>query len=104
MHVKIQILNTKKSFLDQFQIMIRKMNFICLGYFYSYSFELNPDWTSTFSKQDEILRYMEYVSDKHGITQHVEFNKKVESMTWNKATHKWDVKLNNGEVNDIMVS
>ncbi len=44
---------------------------------------------------------MEYVSDKHGITQHVEFNKKVESMHWNKTTHQWDVKLNNGEVNEM---
>ncbi len=64
----------------------------------SYSFELNPDWPSTFPNQEEILRYMESVSDKYGITQHIEFSKKVETMVWNKTTHMWDVKLNDGEV------
>ncbi len=59
---------------------------------------MNPDWLSTFPRQHEILKYIESVSDKHGITQHIEFNKKVEKMTWNETTNKWNVKLSDGEV------
>ena len=59
---------------------------------------MKPYWSRTFPRQHEILKYIEYVSDKHGITQHIEFNKKVEEMTWNETTNKWDVKLSDGEV------
>ena len=40
---------------------------------------------------------MEDVSDKYGITEHIEFDKKVDELTWNETTNKWDVRLDNGE-------
>ncbi len=46
---------------------------------------------------------MEDVSDKYGVTEHIEFNKKVEEMVWNEMTNKWDVRLDNGEARNILV-
>ena len=38
------------------------------SHLYSYSFELNPDWSMEFSPQEEILHYLERCAEKYGVT------------------------------------
>ncbi len=49
---------------------------------YCYSFELNAEWSQLFSPGPEILRYLEGVAAKYGITQRIEFNKEVRTACW----------------------
>ncbi|MEO9223047.1 MAG: FAD-dependent oxidoreductase, partial [Mycobacteriaceae bacterium] len=37
------------------------------SHLYSYSFELNPDWTRSFSQQGEIQSYLRRVARKHNV-------------------------------------
>src|SRR5215208_3288627 len=49
---------------------------------YSFSFAPNPDWTESFSPQDEIRRYLRRVADQEGITPQVRFGCELEQATW----------------------
>ena len=71
------------------------------SFLYSYSFELNPDWTESYSPQPEIHEYLERVANKYDIGKHVEFEKRVMKTTWNEKTNKWTIELDTGEVNPI---
>src|SRR5665811_1959296 len=44
---------------------------------YSYSFELNPDWSQEYAPQAEIQAYLRHVADKYGVTEHIRFNQEV---------------------------
>lgn len=35
---------------------------------YSYSFELNPNWSRVFAEQAELLAYFQRTADKYGVT------------------------------------
>lgn len=43
------------------------------SFFYSYSFEPNPDWTHRFSPGPEIRAYFERVAEKYGLLEHITF-------------------------------
>ena len=66
--------------------------------FFSYSFELNPDWTESYSVQPEIQEYLERIANKYDLGKHAEFGKRVTKTTWNEQTSKWSIELDNGEV------
>ena len=44
---------------------------------YSYSFELNPEWSHRFSPGPEIQAYFEGVADRHGVRERVRFGEEV---------------------------
>ena len=44
---------------------------------YSFSFEPNPKWSHYFSRQPEIVEYLEYCTDKYDIRRHIQFNTNV---------------------------
>ena len=72
--------------------------------FCSYSFELNPDWTESYSVQPEIQEYLERIANKYDLGKHAEFGKRVTKTTWNEKTSKWTIELDNGEVLIIAMS
>ena len=43
------------------------------SHLYSFSFAPNPNWSSTFSPQAEILDYLREMAAKHGVLPHVRF-------------------------------
>ena len=47
------------------------------SHLYSYSFALNPEWSSTFSAGPEILAYFERVAREHGIEESIRFGEEV---------------------------
>lgn len=61
------------------------------NHFYSYSFRPNPEWTSYFSKQPEMLAYIRGCVAEFGIADHIEFATTVTALDWDGTRHRWTV-------------
>ena len=55
------------------------------SHLYSFSFAPNPNWSSTFSPQPEILEYLRGVAARFGVIPHVRFGTEMESAEWDEA-------------------
>ena len=44
------------------------------SHLYSFSFAPNPDWSSTFSPQPEILDYLRDCAERYGVLPHIRFD------------------------------
>jgi len=62
------------------------------SHFYSFSFELNPDWSCEYAPRQELQAYMTRVCDKYDILSHVRFSHEVLSMSWDDTDKVWDIK------------
>ncbi len=72
---------------------------------YSYSFALNPDWSSSFSPQPEIQAYIRKVAERSGTLDHFAFDTELEAATWDEAAGHWTVRTSAGELTaDAVVS
>ena len=67
-------------------------------YGYSFSRELLDewDWTEQFSPQPETLRYLNFVADKFGLREHMQFGRRVISMAFDEETDTWKLRLDDG--------
>ena len=67
-------------------------------YGYSFSRELLDEWhwTEQFSPQPETLRYLEYVTEKFGLREHMQFDCRVEAMAFDAETDTWTLRLQDG--------
>ena len=67
-------------------------------YGYSFSKELLDEWhwSEQFSPQPETLRYLNHVTDKFGLREHMQFGCRVEAMVFNEDTDTWTLQLDNG--------
>lgn len=63
------------------------------SHFYSYSFELNPEWSHYHPKGQEIQDYLVGVAERHGVRSHVLFNTRVTGAQWDEAGARWLVRL-----------
>ena len=61
------------------------------NHFYSYSFDLNHEWSHFFAKRDELWAYFERATDTYGIREHIRFETEVASATYADADGTWDV-------------
>ena len=61
------------------------------NHFYSYSFNLNHDWSHFFAKRDELWAYFEDATDQYGIRDHILFETEVISATYDEAEAIWRV-------------
>lgn len=61
------------------------------SHFYSFSFELNPDWSCKFAPQREIADYLLGVARKHDIPRHVRFGSTVQKAAFDEITGTWVV-------------
>jgi len=73
------------------------------SHLYSFSFALNPDWTSTFSPQAEIWDYLRRVSDRAGVTPHIRYGAELTSASWNESTSRWEIETPRGRVEARML-
>jgi cation diffusion facilitator CzcD-associated flavoprotein CzcO len=73
------------------------------SHFYSYSFELNPDWSQKFSMRSEIQAYFRGVAEKYAIPPHVTFNTTVERADWNDEGQFWETTLKNQQTKETYV-
>jgi 4-hydroxyacetophenone monooxygenase len=61
------------------------------NHFYSYSFDLNHEWSHFFAKRDELWAYFERATDTYGVRTHIRFKTEVASATYDDATGTWDI-------------
>ncbi|MEM7285826.1 MAG: NAD(P)/FAD-dependent oxidoreductase [Actinomycetota bacterium] len=61
------------------------------SHIYSYSFDLNPDWSHFCSPGEEIQRYFEGAVERFGIADHIRFGDEVVSCEWHEADLEWEV-------------
>ncbi|SHG19061.1 cyclohexanone monooxygenase [Jatrophihabitans endophyticus] len=66
------------------------------SHLYSYSFELNPDWTRSFSPQPEIQEYLRAVAVKYGVLDKHLFDTEVTSARWDASANRWLVDTTGG--------
>ncbi len=65
---------------------------------YSFSFDRNPDWSSSYSPQPEIQAYLRRVADDHGVRDHTVFDTELEQAVWDDATQRWECRTTSGGV------
>jgi cation diffusion facilitator CzcD-associated flavoprotein CzcO len=68
------------------------------SHMYSFSYELNPDWSRMFAPQEEIWSYLRRCADKYELGPHLRFGVAVESMEWDEQARHWRVALADGTV------
>ncbi|MFE8916362.1 flavin-containing monooxygenase [Streptomyces globisporus] len=63
------------------------------SHFYSYSFELNPDWSKFYPTGPEYLRYLHHVADKYAIRDNIALSHRVLGCTWVEERQIWRVEV-----------
>ncbi|KAF2481593.1 monooxygenase [Neohortaea acidophila] len=63
------------------------------SHLYSFSFNLNPDWSQELCEQPEILRYMEDTVDKFDLRKHVHSSVECIGAEWQDKLRKWRVQF-----------
>ena len=69
------------------------------SHFYSYSFELNPDWSHYHPKGHEVQAYLLRAAEKHDVRKNVLFNTKVVALKWDDAAALWHVTVEDSNGN-----
>jgi cation diffusion facilitator CzcD-associated flavoprotein CzcO len=64
---------------------------------YSWSWAPNPDWGHRYSRQDEILAYLESAAAEAGILEHVRTGVTVTGASYDDTTGRWTVRTSAGE-------
>ncbi|HKG35802.1 MAG TPA: NAD(P)/FAD-dependent oxidoreductase [Solirubrobacterales bacterium] len=65
---------------------------------YSFSFELNPDWTRGFAPGWEIQRYLKRTAEKYGILPHLRYDHEVLDARWEEDGRRWRIQTTRGDV------
>jgi cation diffusion facilitator CzcD-associated flavoprotein CzcO len=63
---------------------------------YSYSEELNPDWTRAFAPQPEILDYMRAVAARHRLEPHIRYGHELLAADYDSDRQLWAVRTSAG--------
>ncbi|HEY8302730.1 MAG TPA: NAD(P)/FAD-dependent oxidoreductase [Jatrophihabitans sp.] len=75
------------------------------SHLYSYSFELNPNWSRSFSPQPEIQQYLRDTAEKYGVLDRHLFDTDVTLARWDGAAKQWLVDTTNGAFSaDVLIS
>ncbi len=74
------------------------------SHLYSYSFELNPNWSRSFSPQPEIQDYLRNVAAKYNLGDKHLFDTHVTQARWDAASNRWLVDTTSGDFTaDVLV-
>ncbi|BAX90509.1 flavin-containing monooxygenase [Mycobacterium shigaense] len=76
------------------------------SHLYSYSFDLNSDWSRLWPAQPEILAYFQRCADKYGLRTHLRLNTDIRSARWEHASRQWCLTTATGDEQrfDVVVS
>jgi cation diffusion facilitator CzcD-associated flavoprotein CzcO len=66
------------------------------SHLYSFSFAPNPNWSSTFSPQSEILDYLKDCAERFEVMPHVHFETELESASWDNDEELWRIGTSQG--------
>lgn len=67
------------------------------SFLYSYSFELNPDWSNLCAPHDEILDYLNYCVKKYELKNHLRTNTLVKDVKFDEKVGKWNITDSNNK-------
>jgi cation diffusion facilitator CzcD-associated flavoprotein CzcO len=67
------------------------------SHMYSYSFELNPNWSRAFAEQPEIWAYLQGVADKYDLRRHIRFNTEFTGANWDEDAKIWHIQTGPGD-------
>ncbi|OQE22656.1 hypothetical protein PENFLA_c012G00465 [Penicillium flavigenum] len=67
------------------------------SHLYSFSFNLNPNWSKELCEQPEILQYIEDTVDKFDLRQHVITSVECLGGAWNEDEKEWTVKFRDAQ-------
>lgn len=65
---------------------------------YSFSFAPNPRWSSSFSRQGEILAYLRDCAERYGVMPHIRFGHELLDARWDEAEARWSLKTSRGDL------
>jgi cation diffusion facilitator CzcD-associated flavoprotein CzcO len=75
------------------------------SHLHSFSFAPNPDWSSTFSPQPEILDYLRDCAERHGVMPRIRFNCELRAAEWDEDAALWRLETSQGELTaDVAVA
>src|SRR3990170_1690392 len=66
------------------------------SHLYSFSFAPNPNWSRTFSPQDEIFDYLKRTAQERGLMPHIRFGAEVRSARWDADAQLWRLDTTRG--------
>ncbi|NNF66837.1 MAG: NAD(P)/FAD-dependent oxidoreductase [Gammaproteobacteria bacterium] len=74
------------------------------SHLYSYSFELNPEWSHTYAPGWEIQQYTLHCADKYAVSSHLQVNSEVISCRYQNG--QWTIHTADGKVHqaDVLIS
>jgi len=77
-----------------------RCDILTVDYSYSWDPELETEWTwsERYATQPEILRYANFVADKHDLRRDIRFGTRVESADWDDGSKRWTVHTSHGDV------
>jgi len=61
------------------------------SHLYSYSFEMNPNWSRAYSKQPEILAYIIACKKKYALEAHIRYNTKIITAVFQEQEGHWEL-------------
>ncbi len=61
------------------------------SFLYSYSFELNPNWSESFSPHNEILNYLKHCVTEYGIDTHIQYATEVDEIIFQATEGNWEI-------------
>jgi cation diffusion facilitator CzcD-associated flavoprotein CzcO len=74
------------------------------SHLYSFSFAPNPDWAHSFSRQPEIWRYLEDVTDRYSLRRHLAFGTELIRADWAAGAARWRLQTGRGELSaDVLI-
>src|SRR6201998_2086753 len=73
------------------------------SHLYSYSFDLNSQWSRLWSPQPEILKYFERCVDKQGLQPHLRLGTEIRSARWDERVQRWQLTTSAGEQHEFNV-
>jgi cation diffusion facilitator CzcD-associated flavoprotein CzcO/acetyl esterase/lipase len=76
-----------------------RCDILSVDYSYSWDPELQEEWTwsERYAAQPEILRYAQFVADKHDLRRDMRFNTRVTSAVWDDDRERWTVHTDTGD-------
>jgi cation diffusion facilitator CzcD-associated flavoprotein CzcO len=75
------------------------------SHLYSFSFAPNPDWSRTFSPQQEIQGYLERCADRFDVRRSIRFGTELRAADWHGDDRRWHLKTSTGDITaDVLIS
>jgi len=67
------------------------------SHLYSYSFDLNANWSRMWSGQPEILEYFERCAQRYDLGSNLKLHTEIAAAKWDTDTNSWQLTASNGE-------